>query len=86
MRTPSLPSLQAVVKDNTEARAEVARLCQVFNIAWDNPVMIMDQETSKRFLTGDSDKQYDSFMKSTGLTEVSALYRALPCSACMHGY
>ena len=50
-----------------EAKTVLAALCMCFNIAHDNPVMIMDQETSKKFLTGNPKEQYDYYMRATNL-------------------
>lgn len=61
--------MKVVVKDNSDAKSEVVRACASFNIAWDNPVMIMDQEQSKAFLTGKPDLQYKFFLSATGLKE-----------------
>jgi len=54
------------VKGN-DAKAELTAMCSFFNIAQDNPVMVMDQETSKKFLTGNSQDQYDYFLRATNL-------------------
>lgn len=66
---PCLSLFPQVIASKTEAKAAIVAMCSEFNIAHDNPVMIMDQETSKRFLVGKPEDQYNFFMKATGMID-----------------
>lgn len=50
-----------------EAKKLLQVLIDHLNIRPDNPVMIMDQETSKKFLVGDKREQYEFFLLATSL-------------------
>ena len=53
-----------------DAKRELEKLQSIFNFSADNPVMIMDQETSKKFLTGDSQLQFQYFLRATNLSRL----------------
>lgn len=56
-------------------REELTRILDHFNIQIDNPVMILNQETSRNFLQSKSARdKYNFFMKATQLEKLQATY------------
>lgn len=56
-------------------REELTRIIDHFNIQIDNPVMILNQETSRNFLQSKSARdKYNFFMKATQLEKLKSMY------------
>lgn len=49
-------------------------MLDLFNIQVDNPVAVLDQEESKKFLTGKPEDKYAFFCKATELERISRQY------------
>lgn len=59
-------------------RQELTRILDHYNIQIDNPVMILNQETSRNFLQSKSPRdKYNFFMKATQLEQLKATYKQI---------
>lgn len=55
------------VLQGTAAKNVKKAICSLWNLDESNPVLVLDQETAKSFLTCDPRKQYDYFLRATTL-------------------
>lgn len=57
---------------------EVHDICLSFNIQIDNPICILNQDTSRNFLsTSDCKQKFILFMRATRLEELTTEYKAI---------
>ncbi|CBJ48924.1 smc-like protein [Ectocarpus siliculosus] len=52
-------------------KAELLRMLEFLNIQVDNPVAVLDQENSKKFILGTEKDKYEFFLKATDLGRIS---------------
>lgn len=57
-------------KERSRSKKDLDEMLDTLNIQVDNPVSILDQEESKKFLTGKSSDKYNFFMKATELERI----------------
>jgi chromosome segregation ATPase len=61
--------------EKSRNKKDLDELLDKLNIQVENPVAILDQEESKRFLTGKAVDKYRFFMKATELERIDVSYR-----------
>jgi chromosome segregation ATPase len=61
--------------EQSRSKKDLNEMLDKLNIQIDNPVAILDQEESKKFLTGKAEEKYKFFMKATELERIDNTYR-----------
>lgn len=66
--------LDANLKEQSRSKKDLDEMLDRLNIQVENPVAILDQEDSKKFLTGKAEDKYAFFMKATELERIDRSY------------
>ena len=64
------------LKERSRSKKDLDDMLDRLNIQVENPVAILDQEDSKRFLTGKGEDKYSFFLKATELERMDRSYAA----------
>jgi structural maintenance of chromosomes protein 6 len=62
-------------REKSRSKKDMDEMLDKLNIQVENPVAILDQEESKKFLTGKASDKYNFFMKATELERIDVSYR-----------